>query len=314
MAKEDRELYEVVNVTGFSNDAVFGDVVARFETIGQAQEHSQDLREQGWNTVVPPWSKPEQQITDDKFMMVSERSEEITAVAKDVQQQTTWDVSDRNDGLNWTVVQIEGTRDGKVYGEYVGNFDSHQEAMEAAEDKWNLVAVPWSYGEKQQVGSGFQFVTGRSEEIDKIAKTMDRGKEVTEDLVVCSWDGRNGPPIIGNYASFDAGREANAMARERMAKPIGRTGESIETEMYVMIRKGDGIEREGEIIQISDREETLDAWIEQCREAETYLSQSGFESASFGINREAFSKLDEVATQQDQQQKLEEEQKRQNQL
>ena len=111
-------------------------------------------------------------------------------------------------------------------------------------------------------------MTGRSEGIDKIAKTMDRGKEVTEDLVVCRWDGRNGPPIIGSYASFDAGREANAKARERMAKPIGRTGESIETEMYVMIRKGEGIEREGEIIQISDREETLDAWIEQCGEAE----------------------------------------------
>jgi len=104
------------------------------------------------------------------------------------------------------------------------------------------------------------------------------------------------------------------MARERMAEPMGRTGESIETEMYVMIRKGDGIEREGEIIQISDREETLDAWIEQCREAETYLSQSGFESASFGINREAFFKLDEVATRQEQQQEIEEEQKRQNQL
>ncbi len=310
MAKEDIEWFEVINVTGLSNGTVYGDVVARFETIEQAQEHSQDLSEQGWNTVASPWAKTLEQITDDKFEMLLVRSEEIAAVAEVVQQQTSWDISDRSNNLNWTVVEVQGTRSGKVFGNYVGNFNSRQEALEASESKWNTVAVPWSYGERQQVGSEFQIVTGRSQEIDKIAKTMDRGKEVTENLVVCRWDGRNGPPIIGSYASFDSGREANANARERLAKPIGRTGESIETEMFVMIRKGEGIEREGEIIQISDREETLDAWIEQCREAENYMSQSGFENASFGISREAFSQLDKEAAQLEEQQKREEERNR----
>ena len=168
----------------------------------------------------------------EQIEILAERSEEIADLASKVQEQSEWDRNDKNNDLNWTVVRVEGTRNGMVYGEYIGNFDERQDALAFADGKDNWVAVPWGYGEKQEIGSEFEFVMGRSGEIDKIAKTMDRGKEVTEDLVVCKWDGRNGPPIIGNQASFDAGREFNGDARERLASSIGVSGETVEIEEF----------------------------------------------------------------------------------
>ena len=316
MAKreEEKAWYEVVNVTGISNGIVYAELMARFDTPAQAAEHAQSMADQGWNTVAVPWPQTKDREMGEQIEILAERSEEIADLASKVQEQSEWDRNDKNNDLNWTVVRVDGTRNGMVYGEYIGNFDERQDALAFADGTHNWVAVPWGYGEKQEIGSEFEFVMGRSGEIDKIAKTMDRGKEVTEDLVVCKWDGRNGPPIIGNLASFDAGREWNGDARDRVASSIGVSGETVENEMYVMIRKGDGIERKGEIVQISDREETLTAWVEQCREAEDFTKSDVLEQTSFGIDRSAFTKLDEIAEEHQQQSQIDEELRRQSQL
>ena len=301
MAKNQDRLWEVVNITGMNDGLVEGEIVGRYAS----HQEAADVAKQGFNTVAPPWEVPAD-ATGNKFRMQPEQSEEITRVAEEVDRQFTWDPREKEQNRSWAVIDISGTENNLVVGTYAGNFDSLQNAREAAEEKWNCVAVPWTYGAEQEVGSSFKMQPEQSEEIAKIAKTMDRGKEVTDDLVVCLWDGRKGPPVLGQYAIFDPGREHNGMARERLAEPLSRTGDSFEQDTYVMLRKADGIEREGEIIQIADRAEPLEAWVEQCRDAATFLEKDGLGKTEFTVNQKAFERLDEIR-----QQGLEEQRKKQ---
>ena len=160
MAKEDREWYEVVNVTGLSNGAVYrrcGRPIRDDRAGSRAFARSQRTGlEHG---CVPPWAK----TLDSRLRMTSSMMVSVT-VRRNRSCRERMSSNKRagmfqieTNGLNWTVVrgsrgleERQGIRRITSGISIVTSGGPGSVQKSKVEHWW---PCPWSYGERQQVGS-----------------------------------------------------------------------------------------------------------------------------------------------------------------
>ena len=106
------------------------------------------------------------------------------------------------------------------------------------------------------IGEKLTFPFGEFPALDKHVHELRWQDEAIQPILVCRWDGRNGPPRPGLNVEYSSGRDYLGRAEEeRRAFTHSRHDRTCTDTWYVVVEKHEGMQRAGRVISMHGAKE-----------------------------------------------------------